>query len=90
MAGVVKKTLVVLLIVVVIVTGLPVLMNMSRMATCHDCGPAIAVASCGLAFLAAGFALTLALLAFRLRRGRDATRAWLQSFALERPPQYLA
>ncbi len=85
-----KKTVVVLLILVVIVTGLPILMNVSGMATCHDCGPATVAASCGLAFLAVGFALMLALFSYRLRGRRDATRAWLQGFALERPPQYLA
>jgi hypothetical protein len=86
----VKKALVVLLVVLVVVTGLPILMSMSGMATCRDCGPATLVASCALAILAAGVALHLALLTQRLRRERGALHSLLRVFALERPPQYLA
>lgn len=83
-----KKALVVLLVVVVIVTGLPVLMGMSGMASCRDCGPALLVgAACAVAILAAGVALLVALLMQRLRRRTAAVRLLLHTFLLERPPR---
>ena len=83
-----KKTLVVLLVVVVVVTGLPVLMTMSGMASCSDCGPAVlAGATCAVAILAAGVALLLAVFAQRLRRRTTVVRLLLHTFLLERPPR---
>lgn len=83
-----KKTLVVLLVVVVIVTGLPVLMTMSGMASCSDCGPAVlAGATCAVAILAAGVALLLAVFTQRLRSRTAVARLLLHTFLLERPPR---
>jgi len=83
----VKKALVVVLIVLVVATGLPILMGMPGMAVCHDCGPALVSASCGLAILAAGVAFMLTLLSVRHRSRGDITRLLLHSFLLERPPR---
>ena len=82
-----KKALVVLLVAVVLVTGLPILMGMSGMAACQDCGPAVLVGSCTLAVLAAGITLALVLLALRLTRRRESVPLLLHSFLLERPPR---
>lgn len=83
-----KKALVVLLVVVVIVTGLPVLMTMSGMASCSDCGPAVLAGStCAVAILAAGVALLLAVFTQRLRRRAAVVRLLLHTFLLERPPR---
>ena len=88
MGVVVKNALVVLLVVVVVMTGLPVLMGMSGMAACQDCGPAVLVgAGCAAAVLAAGVAIALGLVSQRLRVRRDALRLLLLGFLLERPPQ---
>ncbi|MFP5319164.1 MAG: hypothetical protein ACLGI2_12850 [Acidimicrobiia bacterium] len=81
-----KKALVVLLVLVVVVTGLPIVMGMSAMAPCADCGPAV-LAACSVAILAAGVAIVLALLALRLGTRRQAVRLLLHSFLLERPPR---
>jgi len=84
----VKKALVVLLVVVVVVTGLPILMGMSGMASCPDCGPAVlAGATCAVGILAAGVVLLLALFTQRLRRRTAVVRLLLHTFLLERPPQ---
>jgi hypothetical protein len=82
----VKKALVVRLVLVVVVTGLPIVMGMSAMASCADCGPAVA-AACSVAILAAGVAIVLALLALGLGRRGQAMRLLLHSFLLERPPR---
>jgi len=83
----VKKALYVLLVVVVLFTGMPVLVSMSGMATCPDCGPAISMGSmCAMATLAIGVG-TLALLIHSMRRRRDALQLSLHSFLLERPPR---
>ncbi len=82
-----KKALFVVLVVVVLLTGLPVLVTMSGMATCPDCGQAISAGSmCAVAALAIGAGI-LALLTQRLRRRRDVLRLLLHSFLLERPPR---
>ena len=84
-----KTFLVVLLVVLVAVTGLPIpmAMGMGGMATCQDCGPAVLVGACAFAVLAAAAALTLVLLATRVRSRRDAVPLLLHSFVLERPPR---
>ena len=82
-----KKALVILLLVVVVSTGLPILMGMSGMATCQDCGPAVLMASCTVAILTAGAALALALISLRFRYRREPVRLLLHSFLLERPPR---
>lgn len=87
MAPAVKKTLLVLLVVIVVVTGLPVLMGMSGMATCDECGPALAPA-CLAAVLAAGVALMTVLHGRRPRVRRVAVPRLLHSFLLERPPRF--
>ncbi len=76
----------VLLVLVVVVTGLPIVMGMSAMVTCADCGPAV-LAACAVAILAGGVAVVLALLALRLRSRPQAMRLLLHSFLLERPPR---
>ncbi len=82
-----KKTLFIVLVVVVLVTGIPVLVGMSGMATCPDCGPAISVGSmCAMATLAIGVG-ALALLTQPMRRRRSVLRLCLHSFLLERPPR---
>ncbi len=85
--AVVKKALVISLVVVVMVTGLPVLMGMSGMAGCHDCGEAVVSMVCALAVLAAGMALVLLLAGARLRLGDDLSRPRRHAFLLERPPR---
>ena len=83
-----KKAVVVLLVMVVIVTGLPIMMGMSGMASCPECQPGVLVGlACMLAVLAAGVALSLALLSQRLRRRPVVVRRLLQNFVLERPPR---
>lgn len=82
-----KKALVVVLVVLVVATGLPILMGMSGMAMCQDCGPALVSASCGFAVLVAGVTLVLTLLSLRLRSRGEIIRLLLHSFLLDRPPQ---
>ena len=83
-----RKALVVLVVVVLVATGLPILMTMSGMAACPDCGPAlVAGAGCMVAVLAAGVALLLAVAAGRHRNHDETVRASLHSFLLERPPR---
>jgi hypothetical protein len=84
---VVKKALLVLLVLVVVVTGLPVVVGGSSMATCPECGPTLGAVACTVAILAGGVALLLALLARRLRSRRDVMAPLLHSFLLERPPR---
>ncbi len=82
-----KRALFVVLVVVVLLTGMPVLVSMSGMATCPDCGPAISAGSmCAMATLAIGVG-ALALLTQPMRRRRDLLRLFLHSFLLERPPR---
>jgi len=85
----VKKALVVILVVVLVVTGLPVVvMGMSAMAGCQDCGPAaVGETACILAILAAGAALAFALLSRRLGSRREAMPRLLYGFLFERPPR---
>lgn len=82
-----KKALVISLVVIVMVTGLPVLMAMSGMAQCHDCGDALVSTACVLAVLAVGVAMLLLLAGVRLRLGDDSSRMRLHAFILERPPR---
>jgi len=82
-----KKALFVVLVVVVLLTGMPVLVSMSGMAACPDCGPAISVGSmCAMAILAIGVG-ALALLTQPMGRRGDVLRLLLHSFLLERPPR---
>jgi hypothetical protein len=85
----VKKALAIALVVVVLMTGLPIFMGMSDMATCRDCGPAFlhAGAGCTLAVLVAGFTLLLVFAAQRLRDRNDILRLQWHAFLLERPPR---
>jgi len=84
----VKKALVVLLVLVVVVTGLPIVMGMTAMASCHDCGRAVTVdTACTLAVLATGIALVFALASRQLRSRRQVMLLLLYSFLLERPPR---
>lgn len=82
-----KKALVISLVVIVVVTGLPVLMAMSGMAQCHDCGEAVVSMVCVLAVLAVGVAMLLLLAGVRLRPGDDSSRLRLHAFLPERPPR---
>lgn len=77
-----------LLVVLVILTGLPIPMSMGMggMTACQDCGPAVLVATCTLAVLAAA-ALALVLVSTRIRGRRDSVPVLLHSFLLERPPR---
>lgn len=78
-----------MLVILVLVTGMPVVMGMSGMTACADCGPAIVVggAFCIVAFLAAGFALLLVALVQALARRNQAVPLTLPPFLLERPPR---
>ncbi len=83
-----KQALVLILVVVVAVTGLPVLMGMSGMATCHDCPPALAGGpACVLGVLVTGLAF---LLAFgpRLCAHEKVVRLRLHAVLIERPPRF--
>lgn len=85
-----KKVLILLLVLLVVVTGLPIMvtaMDMSGMVECEKCGPAVVLATCTLAVLAAGMALALVLLTQRIGLGRSSIRAFLHTFLLERPPR---
>lgn len=82
-----KKALVISLVVIVVMTGLPVLMSMSGIAQCHDCGDAVVSMVCVLAVLAVGVAMLLLLAGVRLRLGDDLSRLRLHTFLLERPPR---
>jgi len=85
--AVVKKALVLAVVVVVVVTGLPVLMGMSGMATCHDCPPASAGGPmCILAVLTAGLAFVLGF-GPRARDHEKMLRLRLHAFFIERPPR---
>ncbi len=81
-----RKAMVVLVVVVMLATGLPILMTMSAMEACPDCGPAL-MAGCTAAVLAAGVALCLAMAASRHRSRDGIVRALLHAFLLERPPR---
>ncbi|MGI9022558.1 MAG: hypothetical protein ACR2HV_04885 [Acidimicrobiales bacterium] len=83
-----KKALVVLLVLVAVVTGLPLVLGMSAMPSCHDCDPATPVgAGCTMAILAGGVALIFALLVRRLRSRGEVMPFLFHSFLLERPPR---
>ena len=70
-----------LLVLVVVLTGLPILMGMSGMASCADCGPAVlAGATCAMAILVSGVALLLALFTQRLRSRTAVMRLQLHPF----------
>lgn len=84
---VVKKALIIVLVVFVAATGLPIMVGMSGVAMCPDCGPAVLVDVCALAAVAATFALLLALLATRLKAHAQNVPAFLHSYLLERPPR---
>lgn len=81
-----KKALIIALVVLVAATGLPVLVGMSGMEMCPECGPAILV-GCALAAVASTFAFALALLAIRLKADAQTVPALLHSYLLERPPR---
>lgn len=82
-----KKALVIVLIVVVMATGLPVLMGMSGMAACADCGPAVVALGCTLAVLAAGVAVFLLLAGIHLGSPDERVPLRMHAFLLERPPR---
>ncbi len=85
---VVRKALLVLLVVVVVATGLPIILGMSGIAACPDCGPALTIGTgCTLAVLVAGIALVLAMVGRRHRLDEQIVRLSLHSFLLERPPR---
>ena len=82
-----KKALIVLLVLVVLVTGVPILMTMSGMASCHDCSLGLLASSCVLAIITAGIALVTAGFTQRVRGRLIGVRVLLHSFLLERPPR---
>lgn len=82
-----KKALVIVLIVLVVATGLPVMMGMSGMVACQDCGPVILMGACTFAVVAAGFVFLLMLLASQFRAQAASSRSLLHSYLLERPPR---
>ncbi len=82
-----KKALIIVLVVLVVATGLPLLMGMSGMVACQDCGPAVLMSACAFAVVAAGVAFLLTLLSSRLRARPPLSRSLLHSYLLERPPR---
>lgn len=82
-----KKALVIALVVLVAATGLPILVGMSGMAMCADCGPAFLIGSCALAAANLSFAFALALLATRMKSYPQVAPTFLHSYLLERPPR---
>jgi len=83
----VRRALFILLVVVVLVTGLPVLMNMGHMAACDFCAPGVILPLLCLAALAIGAVLLPALLGTRLRLQSRLLRLALFATVFERPPQ---
>jgi hypothetical protein len=83
----VRRALFITLVVIVVVTGLPVLMNMGDMAACDFCGPGVLLPLMCLAALP-GVALVLpALLRAPLRLQERRLRLALVVSFFERPPQ---
>ncbi|MDQ3571203.1 MAG: hypothetical protein M3396_11420 [Actinomycetota bacterium] len=84
-----RKALVLTLVVMVVVTGLPLIMGMSGMAPCPECGPALLAGGgfCTVAVLAAVAVLLVVLLARRLRSFDAVFAHQLHSFVIERPPR---
>ena len=75
------------LVLVMLVTGVPILMGMSDMGTCDECGPAVLLASCAAAILAGALLLLQSRPAFRLRYNLALLPGPHYGQALERPPQ---
>lgn len=83
-----KKALLVALVVLLVLIGIPILMPGMSGAMCHECGPALTAGqACSLLAVLAGFALAIALLAFRFWTRRAFLWDLLRSLELDRPPQ---
>lgn len=75
------------LVLVMLVTGIPILMGMSDMGTCDECGPAVLLASCAAAILVGGVLLSESRHAMRVRFNLALLPGRHYWQALERPPQ---
>lgn len=82
-----KKAIVISLVLVMLVTGVPILMGMSGMGTCAECGPAVLLASCAAAILVGGVLLLQSRPALRMRFNLALLPGPYYGQALERPPQ---
>ena len=84
-----KKALIIGLVLLVLVTGVPLVVGMAGMASCHDCGPAVMTGAGCLVVLVSGLALMALALSGRVRRRRTLLARYLVAFRLERPPRLL-
>lgn len=83
-----KRAVVVVLVVIVLMTGLPVLMNMGGMTLCSECAPGLIGPLLCLAGLAAASSLFAVRLVMRRFTVRERTaRSRLLPYLFERPPQ---
>lgn len=83
-----RRLLVVALVVVVVLTGLPIVLNMGGMVACEDCAPALV--QCGPACAVAPVAAVgLAAAAFAVVAfvGRRRRAGLLYAWAIEPPPR---
>jgi SNF family Na+-dependent transporter len=83
----VRRTLFITLVVIVVVTGLPVLMNMGDMAACDFCAPGVLLPLLCLAAMVAAAVVLPALLRAPLRLQERRLRLPLVVSFFERPPQ---
>ena len=82
-----RRALFIALVVIVVVTGLPVLMNMGDMAACDFCAPGVLLPLMCLAAVVAAALMLPALLRAPLRLQERRLRLALVVSLLERPPQ---
>ena len=84
-----KKALIVALVLLVVVTGVPLIVGMAGMTSCHDCGPAVMTGAGCLVVLVSGLGLLALAVSGRVRRRRMILARYLVAFRLERPPRLL-
>ncbi|MGH3469937.1 MAG: hypothetical protein ACRDQF_19635 [Thermocrispum sp.] len=87
--GGMRRALVILLVVLVLVTGLPVMMGMSGMASCETCDPVVLGAMTCLAVLAGAVLVLPTMMGVRFRTRHRSMRARLLVHLVERPPQLI-
>lgn len=82
-----KTALAIIVVLVVVFTGIPILMGLSDMGTCDECGPAVLLASCAAAILVGALLLMQASHASRVRLSLALSPVRRYGQGLERPPQ---
>jgi hypothetical protein len=82
-----KRLLLVAVVMILVLTGLPLLVGITGMATCPNCPPSLPAAGQCLGILAGVAAAILLLVSRRLRSRSGWLPPWLYARLFERPPQ---